>query len=248
MSTSPEDHHVPHARRGRRARGARRRRPASAPAPRRRARAAAPSAFTELEKGATFKHIRNTKAKSAAANSLGDVIVFTNRVVDTSGKVVGKNHAVCATTVGARATSPSPPSPATGRSCSVTGHDLAGHVQRRLARRARARSPAGPAPTRTPAACSSQSRTASGTHDTITLAEADERLRKPHRCRRRARHRAARPRPPARRPRRARLDVGVGPPRSAASGSGCRSPSPRSCSGCARARRASGASWRPPRS
>ena len=30
------------------------------------------------------------------------MIVFTNPVVDTSGKVVGKNHAACATTVGAR--------------------------------------------------------------------------------------------------------------------------------------------------
>ncbi len=57
--------------------------------------------FTELEKGATFKHIRNTKPKSAASNMLGDVIVFTNRIADASGKVIGKNHAVCATTVGA---------------------------------------------------------------------------------------------------------------------------------------------------
>ena len=58
--------------------------------------------LTELEKGATFKHIRNTKAKSSQANSLGDLIVFTNRLADSSGKVVGKNHASCATTVGAR--------------------------------------------------------------------------------------------------------------------------------------------------
>jgi len=28
--------------------------------------------------------------------------VFTNRIADASGKVIGKNHAVCATTVGAR--------------------------------------------------------------------------------------------------------------------------------------------------
>ena len=59
-------------------------------------------ALTELEKGSTFKHVRNTKTKSRQANSLGDVIVFTNRVVDASGKVAGKNHAACATTVGAR--------------------------------------------------------------------------------------------------------------------------------------------------
>ena len=58
--------------------------------------------LTELEKGATFKHIRNTKTKSRQANSLGDIIVFTNRVADSSGKVVGKNHAACTTTVGAR--------------------------------------------------------------------------------------------------------------------------------------------------
>ena len=58
--------------------------------------------FTELEKGSTFKHIRNTKPKSAQSNLLGDVIVFTNRIADASGKVIGKNHAVCATTVGAR--------------------------------------------------------------------------------------------------------------------------------------------------
>ena len=58
--------------------------------------------FTEPEKGATFKHIRNTKTKSPQANLLGDTIVFTNRVVDSSGQVIGKNHAACATTVGAR--------------------------------------------------------------------------------------------------------------------------------------------------
>jgi hypothetical protein len=58
--------------------------------------------FTELEKGSTFKHVRNTKPKSAQSNLLGDVIVFTNRIADASGKVIGKNHAVCGTTVGAR--------------------------------------------------------------------------------------------------------------------------------------------------
>jgi hypothetical protein len=58
--------------------------------------------FTELEKGSTFMHVRNTKTKSARANSLGDVIVFTNQLADPSGQLVGKNHAACATTVGAR--------------------------------------------------------------------------------------------------------------------------------------------------
>jgi hypothetical protein len=58
--------------------------------------------LTELEKGSTFKHVRNTKTKSSRANSLGDVIVFTNPLADASGQVVGKLHASCATTVGAR--------------------------------------------------------------------------------------------------------------------------------------------------
>ncbi len=58
--------------------------------------------LTELEKGSTFKHVRNSKPKSPRANSLGDVLVFTNPVADASGHVVGKFHASCATTVGAR--------------------------------------------------------------------------------------------------------------------------------------------------
>jgi hypothetical protein len=57
--------------------------------------------FTELEKGATFQHVRNTKPKSPRANSLGDVFVFTNPLADAAGQVVGKLHASCATTVGA---------------------------------------------------------------------------------------------------------------------------------------------------
>ena len=57
---------------------------------------------TELEKGSTFKHVRNTKPKSPRANSLGDVLVFTNPLADASGQVVGKLHASCATTMGAR--------------------------------------------------------------------------------------------------------------------------------------------------
>jgi hypothetical protein len=58
--------------------------------------------LTELAKGSTFKHVRNTRTKSQRANSLGDVIVFTNPLADASGKVVGRLHASCATTVGAR--------------------------------------------------------------------------------------------------------------------------------------------------
>jgi hypothetical protein len=58
--------------------------------------------FTELEKGATFKHVRNTKPKSPRANSLGDILVFTNPLADASGRVVGRLHVSCATTAGAR--------------------------------------------------------------------------------------------------------------------------------------------------
>ncbi len=58
--------------------------------------------LTELDKGSTFKHVRNSKAKGQNSNLLGDVIVFTNPVVDASGKVAGKNHAACTTTVGSR--------------------------------------------------------------------------------------------------------------------------------------------------
>ena len=58
--------------------------------------------FKELEKGATFKHVRNTKTKARRANLLGDLIVFANPVADASGQVIGKSHNVCVTTVGAR--------------------------------------------------------------------------------------------------------------------------------------------------
>ena len=116
--------------------------------------------FTELEKGATFKHVRNSKPKAPESNLLGDVIVFTNPIADASGKVVGKNHAVCATTVGAR-NFPKSVITCNGSVVLRDGtHDLAGRVQGRRRPRARARSPAAPAPTRTRAASSSPSRTA----------------------------------------------------------------------------------------
>ncbi len=56
--------------------------------------------FTELEKGSTFKHVRNTKTRNQRSNLLGDLIVFTNPVADGTGKVVGKLHVQCVTTVG----------------------------------------------------------------------------------------------------------------------------------------------------
>jgi hypothetical protein len=56
----------------------------------------------ELDKGSTFPHIRNTKPASRQANSLGDLIVFTNPIADASGTHVGTLHATCTTTVGSR--------------------------------------------------------------------------------------------------------------------------------------------------
>ena len=58
--------------------------------------------FKELDKGATFTHIRNTKPKSPRANLEGDLLVFTNPVANPSGQVVGKSHVSCVTTTGAR--------------------------------------------------------------------------------------------------------------------------------------------------
>ena len=98
LFTSQEEHHVPHPRRRR----ARRAPGHVLVGPGASAQGGRTISLTELEKGATFKHVRNTKTKSRRANSLGDVIVFTNPVADASGKVVGKSHASCATTVGAR--------------------------------------------------------------------------------------------------------------------------------------------------
>jgi hypothetical protein len=57
--------------------------------------------FKTLDKGSTFKHVRNTKA-GRRANSIGDVIVFTNPLADGSRDVVGTLYAECTTTKGAR--------------------------------------------------------------------------------------------------------------------------------------------------
>jgi len=58
--------------------------------------------FSELDKGATFTHIRNTKTRSQSANLQGDVLAFTSPLVDAAGTRIGKLHAGCTTTVGAR--------------------------------------------------------------------------------------------------------------------------------------------------
>jgi hypothetical protein len=58
--------------------------------------------FTELEKGATFTHVRHDKHASARSNLQGDVLVFTNRLADASGKRLGRQQAACVTTTGAR--------------------------------------------------------------------------------------------------------------------------------------------------
>jgi hypothetical protein len=56
----------------------------------------------ELEKGSTFTHIRNTESASQKSNLQGDLIVFTNRVADSSGAVIGKLSVSCVTTTGAQ--------------------------------------------------------------------------------------------------------------------------------------------------
>ena len=69
---------------------------ASADAP-----AATTLTFKGLEKGSTFKHVRNTKTKNLRSNLMGDLIVFTNPLTDGAGKVVGRQHVQCVTTAGA---------------------------------------------------------------------------------------------------------------------------------------------------
>jgi hypothetical protein len=64
--------------------------------------APAPLTLTELDRGSTFTHIRNTKTSSERSNSQGDLIVFTNPLADASGDVVGRLHVSCVTTTGAR--------------------------------------------------------------------------------------------------------------------------------------------------
>jgi hypothetical protein len=56
--------------------------------------------FHELDKGATFVHVRNTPTHARQSNLLGDAIVFTNPVTDAAGERVGRLHASCVTTTG----------------------------------------------------------------------------------------------------------------------------------------------------
>jgi len=65
----------------------------SAPAP-------APLTLHELQKGATFTHVRNSPASRGRANRLGDVIAFTNPLTDADGRPAGRLHVQCVTTVG----------------------------------------------------------------------------------------------------------------------------------------------------
>ena len=58
--------------------------------------------LTELDRGSTYTHIRNTKTTSPRSNAQGDLIVFTNPLADASGQVVGRLHVDCVTTTGAR--------------------------------------------------------------------------------------------------------------------------------------------------
>jgi hypothetical protein len=69
--------------------------PASAQGP-----AATVLKLSELEKGSTFKHVRNTKGASQRSNLLGDLIVFTNPLADAAGKDVGRLHLKSVTTTG----------------------------------------------------------------------------------------------------------------------------------------------------
>jgi hypothetical protein len=58
--------------------------------------------FKEVERRSTFTHVRNTKTRAEQANLQGDLIVTSVPLADASGKVVGRMHADCTTTVGAR--------------------------------------------------------------------------------------------------------------------------------------------------
>jgi|GEM_PF-2035206 len=54
----------------------------------------------ELEKGSTFKHVRNTKTTNQRSMAMGDLIAFTNPLADATGQRVGKIYVTCTGTVG----------------------------------------------------------------------------------------------------------------------------------------------------
>lgn len=54
----------------------------------------------ETTKGETFAHIRNTKGAGRQSMLTGDLIVFTNPVVDAAGKKVGRLAASCTAVLG----------------------------------------------------------------------------------------------------------------------------------------------------
>ena len=106
----------------------------------------------ELDKGSTYTHVRNTRTASQQSNSQGDLIVFTNPVTDASGMRTGKLHAQCVTTV-ARPRLPQVDDHLHGGLAPARRQpDGPSSSPTRPTRPRRARSPAGPAPTPTPAA------------------------------------------------------------------------------------------------
>jgi hypothetical protein len=57
--------------------------------------------FRELDRGATFRHIRNTKGPRQS-NQQGDLFTSVSPLADMSGSRIGKLHLACVTTSGAR--------------------------------------------------------------------------------------------------------------------------------------------------
>ncbi|MEP6953757.1 MAG: hypothetical protein ABI950_06810 [Solirubrobacteraceae bacterium] len=56
----------------------------------------------ELEKGATFTHVRNTRGARRQSSLQGDLFAFTNPLADAAGARVGTLHVHCVATVGAQ--------------------------------------------------------------------------------------------------------------------------------------------------
>ena len=63
--------------------------------------------FRELDQGSTFRFIDHAPRVTSERNprfSMGDQLVFTNPLANTSGARIGKLHATCTMTVGGRFT------------------------------------------------------------------------------------------------------------------------------------------------